>query len=468
MEKLLIDIYNVIFSHLHNIDIVYFQSTCHTLNKIFYPLFYDKFIEMEYFNIIPNYILVSEHKNKNLIKYAKYSKCTFDFTNKLIWTTAEINLLNYVKSAIISNIFVSLELYCSNLLSLIVYDTAGNLKINAPKLEELYIGHIKNLDSIRIISPKLKILSCYSPKYLNTCVRCDKLNELNIYGEIDKNDIIDNSINLYICVNPLDAYKVPHNIKKLYIAYDIEILNLNILQTNYLIDIKLIKYNYLNYNYVKCIRVPYYHGLFLYLQNTNKQTPMYIKNSYPSYIKFYRQHCDITNELNMKICYNDVEYQGNKFNTIDSSLFFVSKKIEVLNINSKKSKLSFTECIIRQLTINQIMNGDCRYGIIREFQNTFIFNKCDIKTCYIDGYHNITISNSFIDNIKIIHYKFPNFPNQLDSYVYLKNSSIRKLTLFQTKLINCDNVKISVLKIDNVQEIKNIENIKKIIYINCQ
>lgn len=494
MDKLIIDIYKLIFSHLHNIDIVYFQSTCHAYNKIFYPLFYDKLVEMEYFNIIPNYILVSEHKNKNLAKYTKYSKCTFDFTNNLI--SSDINLINHVKSAIISNTFCCLELYCSDLLSLIVYDINKNLKITAPKLEELYIGPIKNLDTILIISPKLKILSCYSPKYLSTCVKCDKLNKLHIYGEIDENDIIDNNINLYICINHFNANNVPKNIKKLHIAYDIEILNLDILKINYLIEIKLIKYNYLNYNYVKCNSIPYYNGLFVYLQNTNKKIPLYVNNSYPSYKKFYKQYCHVTNELNMKICYNDIEYQGVKFNSIESTLFFVSKKIEVLNIDSKKSKLTFSECDITEITINQIMNENYRYGLIREFQNTIIFNKCNINTCYIDGYHDISIVDSFIDNIKIIHYKVPNFANQVDSSICLKNTSIRKITLFQTKLICtanvkitileidndqekiniilfqtklicADNVKINILEFDNDQETNNIVNIKKIIYQNC-
>lgn len=86
-------------------------------------------------------------------------------------------------------------------------------KNNCAKIRRIIYWTHKNLDTILIISPKLKILSCYSPKYLSTCVKCDKLNKLHIYGEIDENDIIDNNINLYICINHFNANNVPKTLK---------------------------------------------------------------------------------------------------------------------------------------------------------------------------------------------------------------------------------------------------------------
>lgn len=473
MENLIVDIYNIIFSHLNDVDIVNFQSTCNKLNRIFYPLFYNEFVEMEYFNVIPNYILVSEHKNKNLIKYAKYFKCIFDFTDNLTCKSPEISLLNYVKSAIISNTSDNLEVYCPELVSLIINETCENLKIYAPKLKELYISHNKNIESIQIISPKLVTLSCYSPKYLNVCLECKLLKNLRIYGEIDKNDIVNDNLNLYICIDPINAHNIPDNIKKIYLPYDIEILNMEILKTNYMIEVGLLKYNYLNDKYIKREYKPCHDNLFTYeltenykIDNKVLKIPIKVINCYPSHKYIGRQHCVITDELNIQICYNDLKYQGNKFMTMGSELLFKLKNIEALNISSKKSKLEFTKCFIKKLTINQIVDSNCKYGLIVDFQNTYTFDNCDINTCYIDGYHSIIITNSSIDKLEIIHFQFPDFRNEMDSYIYLKNSSIRKLTLYRTKLICDTNSKITILKIDNYQRINNKENIKKIIYLD--
>lgn len=130
---------------------------------------------MEYFNVVPNHILVSELINKNLIKY---SICIFDFTHN----SFEINLLNNLKSAIISNTYDNLELYCAELMSLIINENVENLKIHAPKLKELYIGYYNN--KIEYIDNKY-IFELFCP---NTITDNQKPVYYEIYSQLTDKD----------------------------------------------------------------------------------------------------------------------------------------------------------------------------------------------------------------------------------------------------------------------------------------